>query len=91
MKVCVAEGTLDLEVQGSSLAHRVVTLDKELYSTLSFFTQAYKIHGYRRHTAGGNPVMDVAILLGLLHATDTGISSSRVGLWLMCVFYKTVY
>ena len=27
--------TLDLEAQGPSLAHRVVYLDKELYSTLS--------------------------------------------------------
>ena len=34
--------TLDLEVQGPSLAHRVVYLDKELYSTLSLFTQVYK-------------------------------------------------
>ena len=30
--------TLDLEVRGSSLAHRVVALDEELYSTLSLFT-----------------------------------------------------
>ena len=29
-------------VRGSSLAHRVVSLDKELYSTLSLFTQVYK-------------------------------------------------
>ena len=34
--------TLDLEVLGSSLAHHVVSLDKELYSTLSLFTQVYK-------------------------------------------------
>ena len=34
----------DLEVWGSSLAQRVVpfSLDKELYSTLSLFTQVYK-------------------------------------------------
>ena len=32
--------TPDLEVQGLSLAHCVVSLDKELYSTL--FTQEYK-------------------------------------------------
>ena len=32
----------DLEVQGSSLAHCRVSLDKEFYSTLSLFTQAYK-------------------------------------------------
>ena len=31
--------TPDLEVRASSLARRVVFLDKELYSTLSLFTQ----------------------------------------------------
>ena len=30
--------TSDLEVRGSSLTHRVVSLDKEHYSTLSLFT-----------------------------------------------------
>ena len=34
--------TSDLEVRGSSLARRVVSLDKELYSTLSLFTQVIK-------------------------------------------------
>ena len=34
--------TPDLEAQGSSLARCVVSLDKELYSTLSLFTQMYK-------------------------------------------------
>ena len=34
--------TLDLEVWGSSLTCRLVSLDKELYSTLSLFTQVYK-------------------------------------------------
>ena len=34
--------TADLEVRGSSLARRVVSLDKERYSTLSLFTQVYK-------------------------------------------------
>ena len=46
LEACVAERltprTLDLEVRGSSLARRVVSLDKELYSTLSLFTQVYK-------------------------------------------------
>ena len=55
VEACVSEQltprTLDLEVRGSSLARRVVFLDKELYSTLSLFTQL--INGYRRHTAGG--------------------------------------
>ena len=40
---CVAElltpRTLDLEIRGSSLARCVVSLDEELYSILSFFTQ----------------------------------------------------
>ena len=31
--------TPDLEVPGSSLARRIVSLDKELYATLSLFTQ----------------------------------------------------
>ena len=42
---------------------------------------------------GGNPAMDyypvqggVAILLGMLRATETSISSGRVGLWLVCAF-----
>ena len=41
----------------------------------------------------GNPAMDqhpiqggVAILLGMLHAKETGITSGRLGLWLVCVF-----
>jgi len=33
---------LDLEVGGSKLACRVVSLDKGLYSTLPLFTQVYK-------------------------------------------------
>ena len=32
----------DLEVQGSSLTHCLVSSDKELYSILSLYTQAYK-------------------------------------------------
>ena len=61
MEACVAKGltpgTLDLEVRGSSLAHGVVSLDKELYFTLPLFTQVF--NWYPRLTAGGlNPVMD---------------------------------
>ena len=45
-EACVAERltprTPDLEIRGSSLARRVVSLDKELYSTLSLRTQVYK-------------------------------------------------
>ena len=40
--VCGTPRTLDMEVQSSSLARRVVSLDKKLYSTLSLFTQVYK-------------------------------------------------
>ena len=44
MQACVAEWltpqTPDLEVWGSSLAHLIVSLDEELYFTLSLFTQA---------------------------------------------------
>ena len=57
MNACVAEWLTpcmpDLEVWGSNLARRVVSLDKELYSTLSLFTQVYNINGYGRHNAGG--------------------------------------
>jgi len=46
VEVCVAERltprTLDLEVQGSRLAQGIVSLDKELYSTLSLFMQVFK-------------------------------------------------
>ena len=46
VEACVAElfapRTLDLKVQGSSLTHRVVSLDNELYTTLFLFTQVYK-------------------------------------------------
>ena len=48
---------------------------------------------YRRHTAGGvtpgglaSCPGGVAILLDMLHATETGISSGRLGLWLVCAF-----
>ena len=65
---------------------RVVALDKELYSTLSLFTHVYKwvavtyslgvtLRWTSIPSRGG-----VAILLGMLHATKTGISSGRLGL-----------
>ena len=38
----VTPWTLDLEVRGSSLARRVLSLDKEIYTTLSLFTRVYK-------------------------------------------------
>ena len=43
VEACVAEqSTPRTLVGGSSLAHRVVSLDKEVYCTLSLFTQVYK-------------------------------------------------
>ena len=55
-EACMAEqlipGKLDLEVRGSNLARRVVSLDRELYSTLSPSSPRCT-NGYRRHTAGG--------------------------------------
>ena len=58
MEACIAKQltpqTLDLEVRGSSLAGRIVSLDKELYSTLSPFPQVYGIHVL----LGGNTAMD---------------------------------
>ena len=113
---------------GSSLTRRVVSLDKELNSTLSLFTQVLacelalhlrvlarfaslaqigehahrlprSVNGYRLYTAGEQPydglasrLGGVAILLGMLHAKDTGIGSKHVGLWLVCslTFYLPI-
>ena len=97
-EACVAEWltprTLDLEVQGSSLACRIVSLDKELYSILTLFTQVYKWAPLTYcWGGGGNPTMDslpiqggLAIPLGFLHATETGISSGPVVFWPVCTF-----
>ena len=49
--------TPHLEVRGSSLARHIVSLDKELYSTLPLFTQLYKM-GTSDILLGGNPAMD---------------------------------
>ena len=58
METCIAKHltpqTLDLEVRGSSLARRIVSLDKELYSTLPPVPQVYDIHVL----LGGNTAMD---------------------------------
>ena len=55
VEACVAERltprTLDLEVQGSSLARRVLSLDKEL--TPLCLSLPGCINGCQRHTAGG--------------------------------------
>ena len=61
LEACVAERlpprTLDLEVRGSGLARRVVSLDKELYCTLSLFTQVSKWEP-ATYCWGDNPAMD---------------------------------
>ena len=55
------------------------------------------LHGYRRQTAGGSSAVDQegkAILLGMLHALLQeyfGISSVRLGLWLVCAFTITFW
>ena len=81
--------TLDQEVRVSSLARRVFPLDKELYSTLCLFTQVYKWVSATYCGGGGNLTLrwtiiqsreGVAILLGMLHATETVISSGSLGL-----------
>ena len=95
MEVCVAEWLTpqfpDVEVWGSSLAHCIVSSHKELYLTLSLFTQVYKqvpvtyCWGVTlRWTSipGGG----VAILLDIFHAKETRMSSSCLGLWFVCTF-----
>ena len=55
------------------------------------------LHGFRRQTAGGTPAMDQegkAILLGMFDALLQeyfGISSVRLGLWLVCAFTITFW
>ena len=83
--------TSDLEVRDTSLARRAVSLDKELYSTLSLFFPRC-INGYRRHTpcdglacrpgraGGGGGGGGVAILLAMLHAKESGIGSGHLDL-----------
>ena len=82
--------TLDQEVRVSSFARRVFPLDKKLYSTLCLFTQVYKwVSATYCGGGGGNLTLrwtiiqsreGVAILLGMLHATETVISSGSLGL-----------
>ena len=70
--------TLDLEVWGSIPTHRVVSLDKKLYSTFSPLTQV----------AATYPIQEgVAIFLGMLQAKETGISSGCLGSWLVARVY----
>ena len=61
--------TLDLEVRGSSLAHRVVSLDKELYSTLSLFNQAPVV----RKVDKKNP-LDKLLFAVMLHNLTSALS-----------------
>ena len=87
-EACVADRltsqTPDLEVRGSSFARRVVSFDKELYFNLPLFSQVYKwvqpCDGLATRPGA------VAILLGMLHTKKSGISSGRLGLWLVCTF-----
>ena len=73
------------------LARCVVSLGKELFSTLSLFTQLYKWLAVT-YCWGVTLPMDcypvqggVAILLGLHHTMETSISSGRVGIWLVYI------
>ena len=86
---------LDQEVRCSSLTCCVVSLSKELYSTLSPFIQVYKLYGYRRYTAGGVTRRWTSIpsigecntpRLASWYGSRNMISSGRVGLWLVCTF-----
>ena len=83
--------TSDMEVRDPSFARRAVSLDKELYPTLSLSLPRC-INGYRRHTpcdglacrpdrarrggGGGGG----AILLGMPPAKESGISSGHLDL-----------
>ena len=70
--------TLDLEVRVPRLARRVVSLDKELYSTLSLFTQVYKwvpvtyCWVVTLRWTSILPRGSISTLLSMLHAKETG-------------------
>ena len=89
--------TPDLEVPGSSLTRRVVSLDKSLYSTLSLFTQVYKwvpvtycrevtLRWTSIPSTGAGGRVGEKQYSEVLYANETGISSGRLGLWLVCAF-----
>ena len=69
---------------------------KKLYSTLSLFTQVY-IWVPATYYLGVTlrwtsiPSRGAAILLGLLHVKETGISSCRLSLWLLCAFFSLFF
>ena len=61
--------TPNLEVHGSSLARRVVSLEKELYSTLSLIgLSSLRFIKMDYHPVQGG----VSILLGMLRGKETG-------------------
>ena len=86
----------DLEVRGSSLARRVVSQDKELHSTLALFTPVCKrvLATYCWEVTlpwtSFNYLPAGAILLGMFHVKETGISSGRLDLSLVCVLTFTL-
>ena len=96
MEVFVAERliprTADLEIWSSSLASRVVSQDKELHSTLPLFTQVCKrvLATYCWEVTlpwtSFNYLPAGAILLGMFHVKETGISFGRLDLWLYVRF-----
>ena len=86
----------DLEVRGSSLARRVVSQDKELHSTLALFTPVCKrvLATYCWEVTlpwtSFNYLPAGAILLGMFHVKETGISSGRLDLSLVCALTFTL-
>ena len=68
--------TPELEVCGSSLASRVVSLDEELYSTLSLFTL---VHKWVLATSCWGVTLAIP---DMLYAKETGIRSGQLCLWL---------
>ena len=79
-----------LEYRGSSFASRVVSLGKELHYPF-FHCSSRCINGTGDIQLAGNPEMDQhpvqrgeAILLNMLHAEETGLTSNRLHLWLVC-------
>ena len=83
--------TLDLEVQGSSLARHAVSLDKELYSSLSLFTRVYNWAPatYCWGRGGGGEPCNGLSSHPKCHGIKLERSSDPVGLWLVCAFTFT--
>ena len=66
---------------------------KELYTTLSFFNKVFKWPIPVTYCWGLvlAPAMDKYPVQGMLHAKETGISSSCLGLWLVVAFTFTFF